>query len=238
MMVIRIAVCGRLSAEAQKVERFVEDWALERNEPVQIRRFHTGEELLFETELSGAFSVVFLEMDLPGIGGVETAGRLRKNSRQVSIVFYAGEMRDFRELFPLSPVHFMECSINRRQVLERMDKVLKEQRFFYESFRFCYKHHAYQVNLREVLYFASDRRTVNILLETGKEYLMYGKLDEVEQRLRGSNLSFVRIHQSYLVNERYVEEYHHRMVRLKNRDVLPVSRRRKGCVNQLKSGVF
>ena len=30
MMVIRIAVCGRLSAEAQKVERFVEDWALER----------------------------------------------------------------------------------------------------------------------------------------------------------------------------------------------------------------
>ena len=42
MMVIRIAVCGRLSAEAQKVERFVEDWALERNEPVQIRRFHTG----------------------------------------------------------------------------------------------------------------------------------------------------------------------------------------------------
>ena len=58
-MVIRIAVCGRLSAEAQKVERFVEDWALERNEPVQIRRFHTGEELLFETELSVHFPWYF-----------------------------------------------------------------------------------------------------------------------------------------------------------------------------------
>lgn len=87
MMVIRIAVCGRLSAEAQKVERFVEDWALERNEPVQIRRFHTGEELLFETELSGAFSVVFLEMDLPGIGGVETAGRLRKTADRSVLYF-------------------------------------------------------------------------------------------------------------------------------------------------------
>lgn len=237
-MVIRIAVCGRLSAQAQKVERFVEDWAGERKEMVQIKRFYTGEELLFETELFGAFSVAFLEMDLPGMSGVETAGRLRKNSRQVSIVFYAGEMRDFRELFPLSPVHFMECSISRQQVLERMDKVLKEQRLFYESFRFCYKHHVYQVNLREVLYFASDRRTVNILLETGREYLMYGKLDEVEQRLRGSNLSFVRIHQSYLINGRYVEEYHRGMVRLRNRHVLPVSRRRRDCINQLKNNIF
>ena len=57
----------------------------------------------------------------------------------------------------------------------------------------------------KVLYFESRNRVIHIFLKDGTDERFYGKLNDVEQELAGRGKSFVRIHQSYLVNYIYIK---------------------------------
>lgn len=135
----------------------------------------------------------------------------------------------FRNLYP---VQFLEKPVKRGKVFQILDQIGEQQRYVYENFQFRYNHHIYSVNLREVLYFVSERRMVHILLETGREYQLYDKLDDVERILKDYRNPFVRIHQSYLVNGFQIEHYYCRRVMLRNKDILPISRSRKNEVER------
>lgn len=225
---MRIAVCDDIRLHAEKLAGYIADWAMERGIVVQIMKFQSGEEVLFEIEYSGDFTVVFLDIKLTGIDGVETATRIREQNRFANIVFvsqyeiYYGKM--FKDGYP---VLFLYKPLVKSAVFQKMDWVMEQQRYIFESFQFRYNHHTYTINLHEVMYFVSERRLVKIMLETGKEYRVYDKLDDIEGTLRFYRNPFVRIHQSYLVNGLQIEEYHCRMVMLRNNDSLPVSRGRK-----------
>lgn len=55
----------------------------------------------------------------------------------------------------------------------------------------------------DIIYVMTDRHK-NIFHTTERDYGIYRKLDEIERELTDYN--FVRVHQSYLVNMRYVEK--------------------------------
>ena len=71
---------------------------------------------------------------------------------------------------------------------------------------------------------------IRILMENDKEYVFYEKLDDLERILADYNNRFIRIHQSYLVNGRQIEQYLPGYVVMRNGDVLPVSRDKKGKI--------
>ncbi|MDO4304314.1 MAG: LytTR family DNA-binding domain-containing protein [Bacillota bacterium] len=229
---LRIAVCDDVPLHMERLAEYMQCWSKNRGMPIQVMKFQSGEEILFEIENSGDFTAVFLDIELSGMNGMETAVKIRKQNRLVSVVFVSQYDIYFREIFSLYPVQFMEKPVSRGKVFFILDQILEEHRYVYESFQFQYKHRAYNINLHEVLYFVSERRTVKILLETGAEYCVYDKLDDIEKMLECYRAPFIRIHQSYLVNGRQIEQYHRRMVMLRNKASLPVSRGRKNAVIQ------
>lgn len=229
---LRIAVCDDIPIHMERLTEYMQCWSMDRGISIQVMKFQSGEEILFEIESSGDFTAVFLDIELSGMNGMETAINIRKQNRLVSVVFVSQYDIYFREIFKLYPVQFMEKPVAKRKVFFILDQILEEHRYVYESFQFQYKHRAYNINLHEVLYFASERRTVKILLETGAEYCVYDKLDDIERMLECYRTPFIRIHQSYLVNGRQIEQYHRRMVMLRNKASLPVSRGRKNAVIQ------
>ena len=114
-----------------------------------------------------------------------------------------------------------------------LDQIIEEQEFFNESFAFRYNRITFNIDLKRVIYFASEKRRIRILMEDGREHVFYEKLDELEEMLSGYNHHFLRIHKSYLVNERQIEQYHSKNVVMRNGDVLAVSREKRSMVCQL-----
>lgn len=228
---LRIAVCDDIPFHVERLAECIEDWSRERRVVTQIMKFLSGEEILFEIENSGDFTAVFLDIELNGINGIETAEKIREQNRFISVVFVSQYDTYFKEMFRgMYPVHFLEKPARRRRIFHIMDQIEEQQKYVYENFQFQYNHHIYSINLHEVMYFVSERRTVRILLETGREYRLYDKLDDVERMLKCYKNPFVRIHQSYLVNGFQIENYHRRRVMLRNKDILPISRSRKNEV--------
>lgn len=224
---LRIAVCDATPAKVERLAGYLNVWSRERKITTQLMCFQSGEEILFETEISGDFAVVFTGIELSGMNGIETARGIRQLNRLTGIVFIAERTQYLKEMMQIYPAQFVLGKVTRRKVFETMDRFWEERHYLQENFYFRFNHRSYIIDLWEVLYFTSEGRVVEILLETGRRYKVYTRLDTVEKSLSGRRICFIRIHQSYLVNSRHIEQYHRRMVRLKNSDELPVSRKRR-----------
>lgn len=227
---IRIGVCDDVQFYVDKLKDSIEEWAVLRNVHVQLKTFKSGEEVLLDQEDQGDFAAVFMDIELDGINGMETAFRLREKNRLVSIVFVSQYEQYFKEMFVVYPFQFVEKPIPGRKVHKVLDQIVEEQKLFNESFFFRYNRTTFHIGLKQVLYFASEKRMIRIMMENGREYVFYEKLDELEDFLAKYNHHFIRIHQSYLVNERQIEQYHSKNIVMRNGDVLTVSRDRRNML--------
>lgn len=230
---IRIGVCDDVQFYVEKLAESIKTLAELRNVDVQLKKFKSGEEVLCDLEEEGDFAAVFIDIELDGINGLETALRLREKNRLVSIVFVSQYEQYFKEMFKVYPFLFVEKPIFRQKVYHVMDQIVEEQKFFNESFLFRYNRTTFNIDLKQVLYFASEKRMIRVLMEDGREHVFYEKLDELQEVLSGYNHHFVRIHKSYLVNKRQIAQYHSKSVVMKNGDTLTVSRDKRSMVCQL-----
>ena len=85
------------------------------------------------------------------------------------------------------------------------------------------------LSLKEIVYLKGEVNYTRFILKTGEKLMTSKTLKEYENLL--TNYGFYRIHQSYLINLRYVKEYikgEGGEVVMINNDQLDVSRRRKG----------
>ena len=88
-------------------------------------------------------------------------------------------------------------------------------------------HDSFQVvNLNELLFCESDKGYTTFYCSDGKKYLVSKTLKEFEERLTASN--FIRPHQSYIVNLKFIDKYEKAgVIYLKNGKKIPVSSRKK-----------
>lgn len=185
--------------------------------------FSSGERLLeWLAGHKGELDLVFLDIEMQGMNGMETARRLREADRGLQLVFVTGYSEYVYDGYSVGALGYLLKPPEIRQledILMRAVSVLCREAD--EVFVCRSGDVSYRILRKDILYFASDRRQVKCVAD-GRTYTFYGKLDEVEERL--SDKSFVRIHQRYLVHASWVERMSSDEVVLKGEAALPVSR--------------
>ena len=88
-------------------------------------------------------------------------------------------------------------------------------------------HDSFQViDLNELLFCESDKGYTTFYCNDGKKYVVSKTLKEFEEQLTSTN--FVRPHQSYMVNLKFIDKYEKSgAIHLKNGKKIPVSSRKK-----------
>lgn len=198
---LRIGICDD-EIQAREALRFQLERVLDEDTEQIVYEFATGESAVrWLKKHPGEIDLLFLDVEMPGINGMEAAGQIRKFDVGISIVFVTG-YADY--VFDGYRVDAMDYVIKPASV-QRLSGVLKRVRdklFDGREKNFVFKNAegTYRLPLSEISWFFSDRRKVNVVCagqEQGPSHSFYGKLDEVEERLSGA---FVRVHQRYLVN--------------------------------------
>jgi two-component system, LytTR family, response regulator len=88
------------------------------------------------------------------------------------------------------------------------------------------------VELKEIMYLQADNGCTIVVLKDGKKVVTTRFLKEYEELLSGS--TFLRIHHSFLVNERHIHRYHPKegCLRLNDGTQIPVAGRKKGIIDR------
>ena len=191
--------------------------------------FESGEALLNACEKGTArYDILFLDIRMPGLDGLETARALRQKGEKCLIVFLSSLAEYARKGYEVRAFRYLlkeEAERELGKVMEACRKELGEERWF----SFAQGHETYRISLEDILYFESKKRLILLHTET-ESYSFYQKLDEVEGELEGGR--FLRCHRSYLVQERYVRSWKGNSLWLAGGTELPISRGYEKEVNR------
>ena len=184
-----------------------------------ISEFTSGEELIAGMEKADC-QILFLDIEMKGIDGVEAARRLRETKRQMEIVFvtsyadFVFQGYEVRALnYILKPYELEKIAAVLHTALEALD--IEAEKYYVIDQRGG----SIRVPLSSVKYFSSDRRTVHAVT-TEQEYTFYEKPSDLETELPDT---FVRIHNRYLVHLKYLEAVRQNTAVVDGEE-LPVSR--------------
>ncbi len=229
---LRIAVCDDEPEVCNLLHDKIADCLAKWDIDGETQLFSDGEPLaaLYENG-KGHFDLIFLDITMKGCDGLTAAKRIRSADKDVMIVFvtasaeyvFSGyEVRAFRYL--LKP-----------ELLNGFNNVFKEcvtELTRSNDMRFVFRNGADSMSLpvREILYFESDRRKITVHTVSNDEYSFYGKLDEVEEKLR--NQDFVRCHQSFLINALKISSLTATGATLSDGTLIPVSKHRTKETNE------
>lgn len=221
---IHIAICDDMASYGDKLARLVETWAAGKNLKIQLSKYLSGEELIMDMEEKGCYDIVLLDIDLKGgLSGIVTAEKIKEMQENTCLIFISEYDDYYKEVFQLHAFHYLQKHLSDDKIIECLDKVADSYKYTNEIFAFRFRKTTYSIRLQDILYFMSDRRTITVVMENGKKYMFYDKLDELEKQLEKYNSRFLRIHKSYLVNVKQVEEFGPGYILMRNQDELPVS---------------
>lgn len=190
-----------------------------------IFEFSSGEGLLaWLQKHPGQMDLLFLDIEMGGQNGMDTARELRKTNRDLLLVFvtgFADFVFDGYEVGALDYLLKPAQPAKLQKLLRRAVGLLaKDENAF---FSFSNTGGSYRVAKKDILFFYSDKRQV-LLVTAGQEHAFYARLDEVAAQV---GAGFVRIHQRYLANAQKLEKMEQNHVVVAGRP-LPVSRACRG----------
>lgn len=217
-----IGICDDGKNICSLLEEMVLLYAQKNKLKMNTQVWYTGEELCSYLEQGGHLDVLFLDIELFELTGIEVAEFIRNQleDRGMQIIYISGEASYAQKLFKTQPMDFLVKPITRHQIEETLDLALKlleknARRFVFQKGRdYCY------IPYDKILYFESEGRRIRLVTECAEE-AFYGKISELQKKLPKE---FFAIHQSYIVNKTHVLRYTYETVEMDNYTILSISK--------------
>ncbi len=210
---LKIAVCDDEKIILDKISRLISLNFSSYNMDVDISSFISAE-ILMNTEDINDFDVIFLDIELETSNGIDVAKALRGKKYNKLIVFITSYLDYAMDGYKVDAFRFI--------LKTNMEKQLKECVLAIASLFKTKK--TEDLDLADFLYVMSDNHRLKIVLANGEEKFKYMTLNDFEEELNSS--FFCRVHQSYLVNIRYVELVRRYELTLLGDITIPISKSR------------
>ncbi len=228
-----VALCDDDELVSRRLKNIINGWSHECDTPVEIHSYQTGEALLEEWNTT-RFDLIFLDIDMPGKNGIDTARQIRKLDVDTIIVFLTGydsyaisgyEVQAYRYI--LKPISDLDL----HRILSDARQIVKRRRTEYITLNMDGSF--IKLAIKDILYIESFDHTTNLV--TRFSTIKYSRgLSFVENELSG--LGFLRCHRSFLVNMKHIFGLRaDNFITLSNGQIIPVSRNR---LKQVKTAVL
>ena len=194
-----IAVVDDKRTDSEKLQRSIQRWFTENhNAPRRVSCFNDGLSLLkvFEPE---KFSIVFMDIIMDELSGIDTAKKLRDSDSRLLLVFTTYSDEFAFETFPLHPFDYVmkPCSPERvGHVLSEAVKVLEAPE---PSFTARVSRSTYQIPLRKISAVLSDDHFIDVVMTDGNSIICSMKFSEAESIL-AKDSRFLTCNRGVIIN--------------------------------------
>lgn len=224
---MKIAICDdeRIFTDIfrEKLEMTAEKCGIE----CTVSAFLNGAEMI---SMLNRFDAVFLDVDMPGLSGEETAEYIIGLEKTLPIIFVTNHDDFVFSSFRYRPFGFLR----KRYIDSELEDIIKRFDKYLAEIERCYTFNSHNklisvrfndINYIEVYGHETLVHTANAVLTTSKA------LSAIEKEL--SEYGFIRTHKSYIVNTRYIFSVERNSIILSNGENLPVSRNKLTDVKQM-----
>ena len=219
---MKLAVVDDEKKATDLLEGYMKRFERENNMTMKISVFHNPNDFL--SNYSRDYDLVLMDIEMPGLNGIETARELRRMDSRVVLMFITNMAQYAINGYEVEAVDFVVKPVSYADFVLKMQKAMryisrnKDKKLTLNSTEGVVNLHVSDISYIEVI------RHYLIYHTLSGSYTVRGVLKEAEENL--AKYHFVRSNHCYLVNLKYVESINGNVVKVSGDD-LQISRNKK-----------
>lgn len=219
---LRVAIVEDAPRELALLQKHLQNYADERGLTFEFAAF--GDATAFLDRYRANYDIVFMDIELPGMDGMEAAHRLRAMDRQVALIFVTNMAQFAVKGYEVDALDYIVKPVKYGSLRVKLDRAVARCRAAAEAITITQQSGTLRLLLRELLYIEVNGHRLTYHTEQGV-FEGSGSLQEAEDKLRPKG--FLRCNKCYLVNQRQVRGMQGNLLQLSNGETLQISRLRK-----------
>lgn len=221
---IRIAVCDDEAAVREQIAVFLERYALEKDLDISVMQYQDGEKIVDDMRAGTSFHLIYMDIEMEKMDGLRAAEQIREMDATVPLIFVTSHETYAIRGYDVRALTYLLKPINEEKIIKSFEQARRELQKHEMYFVFEKQRSRVKLPVREILYFQSSNKKVEVYMTDRKEEFT-AKLDDVEFELVKREFEFLRIHKSYLVNFKYITRINGDRIILTNGETLQISER-------------
>ena len=200
-MKLTIGICDDDSVHVDLIKSYIESM----NIPYTVDYIlaYSGEELLEQLN-KNIVDIVFLDIEMKTLNGIETGKKIREFTEDTIIVYLTGYRHYAVEAFEIESFHYLIKPILETRFTNLMERILtriEEKKTFRDREKILSiktRDHLIQLQYDTIYYFEKYFRKLKVHT-SDKTIEFYGSMNDLLEEIDTSY--FIRCHQSYIVNK-------------------------------------
>ncbi len=197
---IRIAICDDEKHMSDHIRAMASDFFRKKNREIQLRTFLSGEELL---NYDGQMDILFLDIQMNGMDGLETARKLRAGKFRGFLIFITVLKEMVFQSFEVQAYDYLVKPVDEKQFRKTMERLYVSMQNTSEDSLLVQQGYERRIVPKDEIVFCEviDRK-IYLNLASGEVVDYYERIENLETKL-GSH--FFRCHRSYLINLKHLK---------------------------------
>ena len=225
-MNMNIAVVDDISEERKDLICALNDYAVSSGISIDFREFGSAEELL-DGYRPYLFTVIFMDIYMDGMTGIEAAEKIRSMDRRALFIFLTTSDAHMARALKLHAFDYLEKPATRERIFSVMDDLLEQhtQSISAEEPRLSFISGRNEVSLpyRDiVLICTSDRNYLDITDSKGNTYKTRLTFREAENRLSADD-RFLTMNRGVIANMDYISGISKGICHIKDGEQIPIN---------------
>ena len=219
---MNIAIVDDAEKDALLLKRYIEKYSTEKKQTFKIYIYMNGLDFLNEIEKN--FDIIFMDIEMPHINGIETAKKLREIDETAILIFITNMAQYAIHGYEVNAIEFMVKPVGYYNFSDKMSKALKFVKRDTEKVILLKNEETLvKIPISNIYYLEKDKNYIIFHTQKG-DYKERGSMTQMEEKLKETRFS--KCIAGCLVNLQYVSKISKDEVFVNN-ICLPISRKQK-----------
>lgn len=228
MEVYKVAVIEDLKDDSDYLIKSIEKYQKEKGDiSFDINLFTNAEQFLNPS--TSNFDILFIDIELPGMNGVELAQKIRSKNQSVVIVFVTTMRKYVIKGYEVDAINYILKPYDYGSIKYTLDKCIKNIMLNPQDTYVAKIDGAMKVFNTNNIYFFAIMKHDLLISTTSGDFVTYGNLTTVEKSL--NKKVFARISSSIIVNLKHVQQVKGNYVKINNQELLIGRSKKKEFIN-------
>lgn len=230
---MKIAIIEDEQVHTDLLAAYIQSWSKEKKIPINVHSFPSAENFLFTWEETKDFDILFVDIQMREMNGVEMAKRVREDGEEIAIVFTTG-IADYMETgYDVEALHYLLKPIDPEKIGQCMEKALYRRQK--EEFILVHgKEETVRIPVKRINYIEAQGHgcVIETSSKTGDTVRtgVSESISYMEKQLEP--FGFIKCHRSYLCRIGSIYRIGREEIFFDNGSRIPVSRRMYKKTNQ------
>lgn len=216
---MHIAICDDDHAAIRLISSIVNAWAAAREITIQINTFPSAEAFLFRYADRKDYDILLLDIEMGNVNGVSLAKEVRKNDREVQIIFITGFSDYIADGYDVEALQYLMKPLDQAKLFTTLDRAVEKLKKNTAALFFDLPDGMVRIPLYEIRYI--EVRANYVTIHGNTDISVKNTLSAMESKLDNN---FFRIGRSFLVNLKFIRRVTKTEVILSDGTTIPLAR--------------